>query len=132
MAASKDAILEAISKMTVLEVVELISDMEKKFGVSAAAPVAFVGGAAGAAAGGGAAAAPAEEQTEFTVTLKEYPADKKVTVIKVIREITGLGLKEAKDLVEGAPSTVKEGVAKADVEVMKKKLEEAGAKVEVK
>ena len=131
MAASKDAILEAISKMTVLEVVELISDMEKKFGVSAAAPVAFAA-APGAAAGGAAAAAPAEEQTEFTVTLKEYPADKKVTVIKVIREITGLGLKEAKDLVEGVPSLVKEGVAKADVEVIKKKLEEAGAKVEVK
>lgn len=130
MAASKDAILEAISKMTVLEVVELISDMEKKFGVSAAAPVAFA--AAPGAAAGGAAAAPAEEQTEFAVTLKEYPADKKVTVIKVIREITGLGLKEAKDLVEGVPSLVKEGVAKADAEAMKKKLEEAGAKVEVK
>ena len=80
----------------------------------------------------GAAAAPAEEKTEFTVVLKEYPADKKVTVIKVVREITGLGLKEAKDLVEGVPSLVKEGVAKADVEAMKKKLEEAGAKVEVK
>ena len=131
MAANKDEILDAISKMTVLEVVELISDMEKKFGVSAAAPVAFAA-APGAAAGGGAAAAPAEEQTEFAVTLKEYPADKKVTVIKVIRELTGLGLKEAKDLVEGVPSLVKEGVAKADVETMKKKLEEAGAKVEVK
>ena len=130
MAASKDAILEAISKMTVLEVVELISDMEKKFGVSAAAPVAFA--AAPGAAGGAAAAAPAEEQTEFAVTLKEYPADKKVTVIKVIREITGLGLKEAKDLVEGVPSLVKEGVAKADVEAIKKKLEDAGAKVEIK
>ena len=130
MAANKDEILDAISKMTVLEVVELISDMEKKFGVSAAAPVAFA--AAPGAAGGGAAAAPAEEQTEFAVTLKEYPADKKVTVIKVIREITGLGLKEAKDLVEGVPSLVKEGVAKADVDTMKKKLEEAGAKVEVK
>jgi large subunit ribosomal protein L7/L12 len=131
MAASKDEILDAISKMTVLEVVELISDMEKKFGVTAAAPVAI---AAGPAAGGAAAAAaaPAEEQTEFAVTLKEYPADKKVTVIKVIREITGLGLKEAKDLVEGVPSLVKEGVSKADVETMKKKLEEAGAKVEVK
>ena len=130
MAANKDEILDAISKMTVLEVVELISDMEKKFGVTAAAPVAS---AAGPAAGGGAAAAaPAEEQTEFAVTLKEYPADKKVTVIKVIREITGLGLKEAKDLVEGVPSLVKEGVAKADAETMKKKLEEAGAKVEVK
>ena len=129
MAANKDEILDAISKMTVLEVVELISDMEKKFGVSAAAPVAF---AAAPGAAPGAAAAPVEEQTEFAVTLKEYPADKKVTVIKVIREITGLGLKEAKDLVEGVPSLVKEGVAKADVEVIKKKLEEAGAKVEVK
>src|SRR5262245_32425150 len=107
MAANKDENLDAISKMTVLEVVELISDMEKKFGVTAAAPVAV---AAGPAAGGAAAAAPAEEQTEFAVTLKEYPADKKVTVIKVIREITGLGLKEAKDLVEGVPSLVKEGV----------------------
>ena len=129
MAANKDEILDAISKMTVLEVVELISDMEKKFGVTAAAPVAI---AAGPAAGAAAAAAPAEEQTEFAVTLKEYPADKKVTVIKVIREITGLGLKEAKDLVEGVPSLVKEGVGKADVDAMKKKLEEAGAKVEVK
>src|SRR5215469_17748015 len=129
MAVSKDEILDAISKMTLMEVVELIADMEKKFGVTAAAPVAV---AAGPAAGAGAAAAPAEEQTEFTVTLKEYPADKKVTVIKVIREITGLGLKEAKDLVEGVPSTVKEAVSKADVEVIKKKLEETGAKVEVK
>jgi large subunit ribosomal protein L7/L12 len=128
MAVSKDEILDAIAKMSVLEVVELISDMEKKFGVTAAAPVA----AAAAPAAGGAAAAPAEEQTEFTVTLKEYPADKKVTVIKVIREITGLGLKEAKDLVEGVPAMVKEGVSKADVENIKKKLEEAGAKVEVK
>jgi large subunit ribosomal protein L7/L12 len=128
MAASKDAILEAISKMTVLEVVELISDMEKKFGVTAAAPVAVAAAPGGAAA----AAAPAEEKTEFTVTLKEYPADKKVTVIKVIREITGLGLKEAKDLVEGVPSLVKEGVNKADSDAMKKKLEEAGAKVEIK
>src|SRR5260370_984089 len=129
MAASKDAILEAISNMTVLEVVELISDMEKKFGVSAAAPVAF---AAAPGAGGGAAAAPVEEQTEFSVTLKEYPADKKVTVIKVIRELTGLGLKEAKDLVEGVPSLVEESVNKADSETMKKKLEDAGAKVEIK
>ena len=130
MAANKDEILDAISKMTVLEVVELISDMEKKFGVTAAAPVAI---AAGPAAGGAAAAAaPAEEQTEFAVTLKEYPADKKVTVIKVIREITGLGLKEAKDLVEGAPSTVKEAVSKADAEKIKKQLEDGGAQVEVK
>jgi large subunit ribosomal protein L7/L12 len=129
MAVSKDEILDAISHMTVLQVVELISDMEKKFGVSAAAAVAVAAPGAGAAA---AAAAPVEEQTEFTVSLKEYPADKKVTVIKVIREITGLGLKEAKDLVEGTPATVKEGVAKADVEVIKKKLEDVGAKVEVK
>ena len=128
MAVSKDEILDAISKMSLLEVTELISDMEKKFGVTAAAPVAV---AAGPAAGA-AAAAPAEEKTEFTVTLKEYPADKKVTVIKVIREITGLGLKEAKDLVEGVPSLVKEGVNKADSDAMKKKLEEAGAKVEIK
>ena len=127
MAVSKDEILDAISNMTLIQVTELISAMEEKFGVTAAAPVA-------AAAGGGAAAPAAvvEEQTEFTVTLKEYPADKKVTVIKVIREITGLGLKEAKDLVEGVPALVKEGISKADVEVIKKKLEETGAKVEVK
>jgi large subunit ribosomal protein L7/L12 len=129
MAVSKDEILDSISKMTVMEVVELISDMEKKFGVTAAAPVAV---AAMPGAGPAAAAAPVEEKTEFTVVLKEYPADKKVTVIKVVRELTGLGLKEAKDLVEGVPSTVKEAVSKADSETMKKKLEEAGAKVEVK
>jgi len=128
MAVSKDEILDVISKMTLLEVTELISDMEKKFGVTAAAPVALAA-APGAAA---AAAAPVEEKTEFAVTLKEYPADKKVTVIKVIREITGLGLKEAKDLVEGVPSLVKEGVNKADSDAMKKKLEDAGAKVEIK
>jgi large subunit ribosomal protein L7/L12 len=129
MAVSKDEILETISNMTVMQVVELISDMEKKFGVTAAAPVAMV---AGGGAGAAAAAAPAEEKTEFTVILKEYPADKKVGVIKVIRELTGLGLKEAKDLVEGVPGTVKEGVNKADSDTMKKKLEEAGAKVEIK
>jgi len=126
MAVSKDEILDAISNMSVMQVVELISDMEKKFGVTAAAPVAA------AAAGPAAAAAPVEAQTEFAVTLKEYPADKKVGVIKVIRELTGLGLKEAKDLVEGVPSLVKEGVNKADSETMKKKLEDAGAKVEIK
>jgi large subunit ribosomal protein L7/L12 len=127
MAASKEQILEAISNMTIMEVVDLVKMMEDKFGVTAAAPVAV------AAAAGGAAAAPAaEEQTEFTVTLKAYPADKKVGVIKVIREITGLGLKEAKDLVEGAPSTVKEGVSKADAEKFKKQLEDGGAQVEVK
>jgi len=128
MAVSKDEILEAISNMTVMQVVELIADMEKKFGVTAAAPVAVAAGGGAAAA----AAAPAEEKTEFSVSLKEYPDDKKVGVIKVIRELTGLGLKEAKDLVEGVPSTVKEGVNKADSDGMKKKLEEAGAKVEIK
>ena len=117
MAVSKDEILDAISNMTLIQVTELISAMEEKFGVPAAAPVA---------------AAAAEEQTEFTVTLKEYPADKKVTVIKVIREITGLGLKEAKDLVEGVPALVKEGVSNADADGIKKKLDEAGAKVEIK
>src|SRR5687768_18415602 len=100
MAVSKDEILDAISNMTVMQVVELIADMEKKFGVTAAAPVAMVAGGGGAAA----AAAPVEEKTEFTVVLKEYPADKKVGVIKVVRELTGLGLKEAKDLVEGVRS----------------------------
>jgi large subunit ribosomal protein L7/L12 len=128
MAVSKDEILDAIAKMSLIEVTELISDMEKKFGVTAAAPVAIAAGPAG----GAAAAAPVEEKTEFAVTLKEYPADKKVTVIKVIREITGLGLKEAKDLVEGVPSLVKEGVNKADSDAMKKKLEDVGAKVEIK
>ena len=128
MAASREEIVDAIAKLSVLEVVELISDLEKKFGVTAAAPVAVAAVAAGAAA----PAAAAEEQTEFSVTLKEYPADKKVTVIKVVREITGLGLKEAKDLVEGVPALVKDAVAKAEVEVIKKKLEDAGAKVEVK
>ena len=126
MAVTKDEILDTISKMSVMEVVELISDMEKKFNVTAAAPVAV------AAAGGAAAAAPAAEaQTEFTVTMTEFGANK-VGVIKVIREITGLGLKEAKDLVEGAPSTVKEGIPKADADAIKKKLEDAGAKVELK
>ncbi len=126
MAVSKDEILDAISKMSVMEVVELISDMEKKFNVTAAAPVAAV-----AAAGGGAAAPAAEAQTEFTVTMTEFGANK-VGVIKVIREITGLGLKEAKDLVEGAPSTVKEGIPKADADAIKKKLEDAGAKAAIK
>src|SRR6188472_2298296 len=127
MAVSREEIVDAIANLSVLEVVELISDLEKKFGVTAAAPVA-----AAAAPAAAAAAAPAEEQTEFSVTLQEYPADKKVTVIKVVRELTGLGLKEAKDLVEGVPGTVKEAVNKADSESMKKKLEDAGAKVEIK
>lgn len=127
MAANKEEILNAISNMTILEVVDLVKMMEEKFGVTAAAPVAMA--AAGPAA---AAAAPVEEKTEFTVTLTAYPPEKKVTVIKVVREVTGLGLKEAKDLVEGVPSTVKEGVNKADSEKIKKSLEDAGAKVEVK
>jgi large subunit ribosomal protein L7/L12 len=127
MAVSKEDILDAIAKMSVMEVVELISDMEKKFNVSAAAAVAVA-----AAPGAAAAAAPAAEaQTEFTVTMSEFGANK-VGVIKVIREITGLGLKEAKDLVEGVPSTVKEGVSKADAEAIKKKLEDAGAKAALK
>ena len=127
MAVTKDEILDAISKMSVMEVVELISDMEKKFNVTAAAPVA----AAAAGAGGGAAAPAAEAQTEFTVTMTEFGANK-VGVIKVIREITGLGLKEAKDLVEAAPKAVKEAVPKAEAEALKKKLTDAGATVELK
>ena len=125
MAASKAEILDAIAGMTVLELSELIKEMEEKFGVSAAA----VAVAAAPAAGGGAAAA--EEQTEFTVTLTSAGA-KKVEVIKVVRSATGLGLKEAKDLVDGAPKAVKEGISKADADALKKQLEEAGATVEVK
>jgi large subunit ribosomal protein L7/L12 len=127
MAVSREEIVDAIAKLSVLDVVELISDLEKKFGVTAAAPVAVA-----AVAAAGAPAAAVEEQTEFSITLTEYPADKKVTVIKVVREITGLGLKEAKDLVEGVPALVKDAVAKADVDGIKKKLEDAGAKVAVK
>ncbi len=126
MALSNQEILDAIAAKTVLEISELIKLMEDKFGVSAAAAVAV---AAGPAAGGAAAAA--EEQTEFTVVLADAGASK-VNVIKAVRELTGLGLKEAKDLVDGAPKPVKEGVNKADAEAAKKKLEEAGAKVEVK
>lgn len=124
---SKAEILDAIAGMTVLELSELIKEMEEKFGVSAAAAAVAV--AAPAAGGGGAAVA--EEQTEFTVTLVAA-GEKKVEVIKVVRAATGLGLKEAKDLVDGAPKAVKEGVSKADAEALKKQLEEAGAKVEVK
>ena len=127
MAVSREEIVSAIGNLSVLEVVELISDLEKKFGVTAAAPVA-----AAAAPAAAAAAAPAEEQTEFSVTLTEYPADKKVGIIKVVREVTGLGLKEAKDLVEGVPALVKDAVAKAEVDAIKKKFEDAGAKVAVK
>src|SRR5512146_178930 len=124
--ATKAEILDAIAGMTVLELSELIKEMEEKFGVSAAAAAVAV---AAPAAGGAAAAA--EEQTEFTVMLTSA-GEKKVEVIKVVRAATGLGLKEAKDLVDGAPKPVKEGIAKADAEALKKQLEDAGAKVEVK
>ena len=124
MAITKDDILDAVANLTVLELNELVKAFEEKFGVSAAAmAVAAPGAAAGAAA--------AEEQTEFTVILAAA-GDKKVEVIKVVRAATGLGLKEAKDVVDGAPKAVKEGISKADAEALKKQLEEAGAKVEVK
>jgi large subunit ribosomal protein L7/L12 len=126
MALSNAEILDAIAAKSVLEVSELIKMMEEKFGVSAAAAAVAV-----AAPAAGAAAAPVEEQTEFTVILAETGANK-VNVIKAVRELTGLGLKEAKDLVDGAPKPVKEGVNKADAEAAKKKLEDAGAKVQVK
>jgi large subunit ribosomal protein L7/L12 len=127
MAITKEEMIEAIGNMTVLEISELVKAMEEKFGVSAAAPV-MMGGAAPAAAGEGAAA---EEKTSFTVVLSSA-GDKKIQVIKVVRELTGLGLKEAKDLVDGAPKNVKEGVSKEESESLKAKLEEAGAVVEVK
>lgn len=127
MAFDKDAFLTALDSMSVMELNDLVKAIEEKFGVSAAAMAAP---AAGGGAGGGAAAA-AEEKTEFTVVLQEAGANK-VSVIKAVREITGLGLKEAKDLVDGAPKPVKEGIAKADADAAKKKLEEAGAKVELK
>lgn len=122
MALSKDEILNAVAELTVMELVDLISAFEEKFGVSAAVAVA---------AGPAVAAAPVEEQTEFNVVMTSFGANK-VNVIKAVREITGLGLKEAKDLVEGAPSVVKEGISKDDAAALKKKLEEAGATVEVK
>jgi len=125
MSAVQIEILDKISSMTVLELSELIKAMEDKFGVSAAAAVAVAGPSAAAPA------AAAEEKTEFTVVLAAF-GENKVNVIKAVRELTGLGLKEAKDLVDGAPKPVKEGVAKADAEAAKKKLEEAGAKVEIK
>ena len=126
MAVSKDDILEAISNMTVVEVVDLIEAMEEKFGVTAAAPVAVA--AAGGADAGGAAAA---EQTEFDVVMSSF-GDNKVCVIKAVRAITGLGLKEAKDMVEGVPATIKEGVEKAEAEDVVKQLTEAGAAAELK
>jgi large subunit ribosomal protein L7/L12 len=128
MAAAKADVLDAISKMTVLELSELIKQMEEKFGVSAAATAVAV---AAPAAGGAAAEAAAEEKTEFTVILKTT-GDNKVNVIKVVRAVTGLGLKEAKDLVDGAPKPVKEGISKADAEAIQKQLTEAGATCEIK
>ena len=127
MAATKEDILTAISNMTVMEIVDLVKMMEDKFGVTAAAPMAMMAGGAAAAA----PAAAAEEQTEFAVTMTSFGANKG-GVIKVIRELTGLGLKEAKDLVEGVPSLVKDSVPKADADAIKKKLEEAGASAEIK
>src|SRR3954468_1189526 len=128
MAIAKQDILDAIGSMSVLELSQLIKDMEEKFGVSAAAATVAV---AAPGAGGGAGAAAAEEKTEFTVVLAAA-GENKVNTIKAVREVTSLGLKEAKDLVDGAPKPVKEGISKADAEAIKKKLEEAGAKVEVK
>ena len=122
---TKEQVVEFLENMTLLQAAELVKELETKFGVSAAAPVMM------AAAAGGAAAAPAEEKTEFTLVLKTS-GDKKINVIKEIRTITGLGLKEAKDLVDGAPKAVKEGIAKADAEAALKKLVEAGAKAELK
>ena len=120
-------ILEAVSKLTVLELSQLIKDMEEKFGVSAAGALAVAAPAAGAAAGG----AKAEEQTEFTVMLTAF-GDNKVNVIKAVREVTSLGLKEAKDLVDGAPKAVKEGISRADADAIAKKLTDAGGKAEIK
>lgn len=125
---SQEELIKAIESMSVLDLAELVKGLETRFGVTAAAPVAI---AAAPAAGGG-AAAPAEEKTAFDVVLASAPADKKIQIIKVVRELTSLGLKEAKDLVEGAPKPIKTGVAKEEADTMKKKLEESGAKVEIK
>lgn len=127
MAATKEEVLEAISEMSVMDVVELVEMMEEKFGVSAAAPVAMAAG--GAAAGGEAEAV--EEQTEFDVVMTSF-GDNKIGAIKAVRQMTGLGLKEAKEMVEGVPATLKEGVDKEEAEKMKKDLEDAGATVELK
>ena len=126
MALSNAELIDALSAKPIIEVVELVKALEEKWGVSAAAPVAVA-----AASGAAAAAAPAEEQTEFNVVMNSF-GENKVAVIKVVRSVTGLGLKEAKDLVEGAPSTVKEGVAKEEAETIKKQLEEAGAQATIK
>lgn len=130
MAISKDEMIGAIEQMSVLELSELVKALEERFGVTAAAPV-MMGGGAPAAGGGAAAAAPEEEQTEFSVVLTEIGAQK-IQVIKAVRELTSLGLKEAKDLVEAAPKAIKEGVSKDEANAAKTKLEEAGAKAEVK
>jgi large subunit ribosomal protein L7/L12 len=126
---TKEQVVDFLSKLSVMDIAALTKELEDKWGVKAAPVAVAAGGAAPAAGGGG--AAPAAEQTEFTVILKEAGA-KKIEVIKVVRELTQLGLKEAKDLVDGAPKNVKEGVSKADAEGFKKKLEDAGAKVEIK
>ena len=124
---SQEELIKAIEGMSVLELADLVKGLETRFGVTAAAPVAVA-----AAGGGAAAAAPAEEKTSFDVILASAPADKKIQVIKVVRELTSLGLKEAKDLVEGAPKPIKSGATKEEADAMKKKLEESGAKVEIK
>ena len=129
MSAATDQILEQLKTLSLLEAAELVKQIEEAFGVSAAAPV---GGFAMAAPGAAAAAEPVEEKTEFDVILEEVPADKKIAILKVVRTITGLGVKEAKDLVESTPKPVKEGTGKDDAEAIKKQLEEAGAKVTVK
>jgi large subunit ribosomal protein L7/L12 len=129
MSATTDNIIEQLKSLTLLEASELVKAIEETFGVSAAAPV---GGMMMAAPGAAAPAEEVEEQTAFDVVLTEVPADKKIAVLKVVREITGLGLKDAKDLVESAPKTVKEGMAKADAEAAKKQIEEAGGKVTIK
>jgi large subunit ribosomal protein L7/L12 len=129
MAATKEEILEAIASMTVLEVSELVKAMEEKFGVSAAAPIAVAGG--GAALAGAAPAAPVEEKTEFNVVLKAFDDSKKIAVIKEVRAVTGLGLKEAKDLVEGAPKTLKENVSKEEAAKIKETVTAAGGTVEI-
>jgi large subunit ribosomal protein L7/L12 len=125
---NKDQVVEWLSSQTVLEISELVKELEEKWGVSAAAPVAAV--AAAPAAGGG--AEPAEEKTEFDIELVAFPSDKKIAIIKEVRAITGLGLKEAKEMAEGVPVIVKEAAAKADAEEIKKKLEESGAEVKLK
>ncbi len=131
MSAVTDEILEKLKTLTLLEAAELVKQIEEEFGVSAAAPAGGMMMMA-APAGGAAAAEPEEEKTEFDVVLEEVPADKKIAVLKVVRTLTGLGLKEAKDLVEAAPKPIKEGVAKSDAEDAKKQIEEAGGKVTIK